>query len=54
MPGWHVGSSSLMRDQTQAPCFWDCRVLATGLPGKSQELVFFEQRCDFSGALGLR
>lgn len=53
MPGWHVGSSSLMRG-TQAPCFWDCRVLATGLQGKSQELVFFEQRCDFCGALGLR
>ena len=31
----HVGSSSLTRDWTWAPCI-ERRVLATGLPGKSQ------------------
>ena len=30
---WHVGSSSLTRDQTWAPCIENSRVLATGPPG---------------------
>ena len=34
----HVGSSSLTRCQTQAPCVGS-RVLTTGPPGKSQNLV---------------
>ena len=32
------GSTSLTRDQTQAPLHWECRVLTTGPPGKS--LIF--------------
>ena len=32
----HVGSSSLTRDQTWAPCTGGCGVLATGPPEKSQ------------------
>ena len=35
---WHVGSSSLMRDRTQAPCIGSA-VLATGPPEKSQQLL---------------
>ena len=34
---FHAESSSLTRNRTQAPLNWECRVLATGLPGKSQE-----------------
>ena len=36
---WHVGSSSLTRDQTWAPLHWKHGVLATGLPGKSVVLL---------------
>ena len=32
---WHVGSSSLTRDQTPGLLHWARRVLATGPPGKS-------------------
>ena len=40
---WHVGSSSLTRDQTWTPSglHWECRALATGPPGKSH--VWFSQ-----------
>lgn len=37
----HVGYSSLSRDQTWAPCTWECRVLAPGLAGKPLQSVFF-------------
>ena len=36
----HVGYSSLSRDQTWAPCTWECRVLAPGLAGTSQRFYF--------------
>ena len=35
----HVRSSTLTRDWTQAPCIWECRVVATGPPRKSLSLV---------------
>ena len=39
--GMHVGSSSLTRDQTLAPCTGsERRVLTTGPPGKSWETEF--------------
>ena len=38
---WHVGSSSLTRGQTQGLLHWAHRVLATGLPGKSQFVVVY-------------
>ena len=31
----HVASSSLTRDWTWAPCYWESWILATGSPGKS-------------------
>ena len=37
---WHVGSSSLTRDQSQASLHWKHRVLATGPPGKSWNHCF--------------
>lgn len=36
----HVGSSSVIRDQTQIPCIGNT-VLDTGSPGKSHILLFF-------------
>ena len=38
---WHVESSCLTRDWTQAPLHWELRVLATGPPGKSPLHSFF-------------
>ena len=35
----HAGSSSLTRDQTWSSLCWECRVLATGPPGKSHNKV---------------
>ena len=37
---WHVGSSSLTRDQTEAPLHWEHRFLTPGPPGKSKTSVF--------------
>ena len=37
---WEVGSSSLTRDQTQAPLHWEHRVLATGPSGKYSPYCF--------------
>ena len=37
----HVGSNSLTRDGTLGPQHWDCRVLATGQPGKSPAFPLF-------------
>ena len=34
---WHVGSSSLTRDQTQPPLHWEHGVLTTERPGKSSK-----------------
>ena len=51
---WHVGSSSLTRDQTPGLLHWARRVLATGPPGKSpapsldlhhQNLQWWGQAC---------
>ena len=39
---WHLGSSSLTRDQTQLPCIGSA-VLATGPPGKSLHTVLESQ-----------
>ena len=36
-----MGSSSLTRDQVQAPWHWEHGVLTTGLPGKSPHVSFF-------------
>ena len=36
---WHAGSSSLMRDRTQAPCIGSA-VLATGPPWNSPDFQF--------------
>ena len=38
---WQVELSSLTRDQSQAPCIVELRVLATGPPGKSLKKVSF-------------
>ena len=38
----HVGSHSQARVQTWEPLLWKCGVLATGLPGKSLFLFFFD------------
>ena len=37
---WHVGSSSLTRDQTQAPCTGSTEVLATGPPEKPKRVCY--------------
>ena len=37
---WHMGSSSLIRDQT-GPLRGECGVFATGSPGKSLPLSYF-------------
>ena len=38
---WQVELSSLTRDQSQAPCIVELRVLATGPPGKSLKKSLF-------------
>ena len=40
---WHMRSSSLTRGRTQAPCIGST-VLATGPPGKSLDISFFNSR----------
>ena len=53
---WHVGSSSLTKDWTWAPCTGSS-VLTTGPPGKSLQLIIiwewglFSKRCGKSGFL---
>ena len=39
---WHVGSSSLTRDQTQAPYIWEQAVLATVPPWKPRRQTFIQ------------
>ena len=39
---WHAGSSSLTRDQIQAPLHGELRVLATAPPGEVPRLALFE------------
>ena len=52
-PLWHVGSSSLTRDQTWAPLHCEWGVLATRSPGKSQHwllnLVLVKRNCPIGG-----
>ena len=50
---WHVASSSLTRDQTRGPLHWAHRVLATGLPGKSQFVVKSLNRIQLFATRGL-
>ena len=38
-------SSSLTRDQTLGPLHWECRVLATGSPGKPPHIFWHISRC---------
>ena len=39
---WHVGSSSLPREQTWSPLYWERGVVATGPPGKFYLLALTE------------
>ena len=41
MPHSRWDLSSLIRDRIRDPLHWKCRVLATGLPGKSLKYSFF-------------
>ena len=42
---WHVGSSSVTRDQTPGHLQWESRVLAAGPPGKSHLYTFYLLFC---------
>ena len=41
----HVGSQFLDHELNLHPLYWQCRVLTTGLPGKSQDWIFLKGRC---------
>ena len=54
----YVGSSSLTRNQTRAPCIWEQGVLAIGPPGKSVQspvlkLLWHPQSVQAAATMGL-